>query len=182
MVRPSRGAAISPRKPPVDPPLSGTCPGARGVQSGPLWASSTRLPQPDGGAAMVSRPKGRRGRLCPLGYAIASSSAASSGKGATATSSSPTSGPGAASTRAVTSASQPSSSRTTSPGSTFGAGCSMSPRSSPCDRVRGRLARLPTNLACRTLPSSRREEREGRDPDQRPVASLFCSARGSGSV
>jgi hypothetical protein len=39
--------------------------------------------------------------------------------------------PGSASTRAVTSASRPSVSTTTSPGSRFGAGCSRRPRSSP---------------------------------------------------
>ena len=42
--------------------------------------------------------------------------------GAIATSSSADSGPGSASTRAVTSASRPSGSMTTSPGSTFGRG------------------------------------------------------------
>ena len=54
-----------------------------------------------------------------------------SGVGAIATSSSAASGPGSASTRAVTSASRPSRSTTTSPGSTLGAGCSTVPRSSP---------------------------------------------------
>ena len=75
-----------------------------------------------------------------LAASYGSASSASTRDGAMATSSMATSGPGpgSASTRAVTAASRPSASTTTSQGPRFGAACSRRPRSSRLCRGHGR--------------------------------------------
>ena len=77
-----------------------------------------------------------------------------SGVGAIATSSSADSGPGSASTRAVTSASRPSGSMTTSPGSTFGRGArACRGRRRPCcGGGRSTLRSVSTDFLCSETP------------------------------
>jgi ketosteroid isomerase-like protein len=81
----------------------------------------------------VARELGITARAPDTSGGYGSASSASNRDGAKATSSIATScpQPGAASMRVVTTASRPSASTTTSPGSKFGAGCSRRPRSSP---------------------------------------------------